>query len=1039
MDIVLPLYYGFYQFINTLWCRVQVIVYVRCQMNKLKYGVALFLLCGAYTAQASATMSIKDAFYNAAVMGKTHLIRQYINQGYNIDTPDSSGMTAMCYAKIKKNTRAYNILVHFGANPHASCAMQQVKQNIKDNWKWYALGGAAAVGAIAGIAAFSSGGSGGSGGGGGSDTSGGVTVVDADDTFTAYTSKYIEDSVEYSGKAFDSKASSAVSKNVAPYIRPVNFLGSVNAASAFSKFYGFNEDGSLATTLKGKDLIVGVMDSGVHPNHREFLYADGSSKVFGHNFDYGPCNGSDKSNCWKAVGDPFQYGLAYYQEVQLLDSDGKAIEATYVSAITSNPYKVWASDYSSDYDWDKLQDDPSPAKGHDSDTHEELLHGTNVAGIIAANWNRSDSGMMGVAFSNTKIDAVRWDFMSNYEKPFNALIKDGANVTNLSLGIPSVKATSINEKDYIDMLEEDGWLPSMRNIMKKYTYENDAIDGMILTKAAGNEGNESSLTQPDILSATKLLDEFKDLLMMVVVAVDVSFNDDGSVKSYRKSSFSNGCGVTAGYCISAPGGSYFSSGDYSQLFSTGDPVTGYIGMAGTSQATPVVTGSIAFLKNAYPYMKASQIIELLRTTANTNGQGYNSSDHTDTTYGAGLLDLGNAVSTYIPPENSGISTFSGNSVSTDDTMSLSDMHLVVPSAYASALGKALPKTITAFDKYNRPFAFPTANYISSTHGSYKTLKNDVMNISRRQKIKHFEQDGLRFDYSEAMSKGNKFGLINAEFKHGNNVSGFYLSENTRYTNRNNASHELNNPFMSFTSAYGMHNTYNFNQNIAWKAEVAGGRNAMYDGDKDFSENSFKKQAYALNSELQLHKDKNFAFGLSAGMLYEDEAMLGMNGRGALAVASGETYHSGVTASWFATNKLTFSGSYYQGYTKAQKFASNLLKTSNLVSDSFAFDANYQWDKSFDLGLTLSSPLRINKGSLAVNFPRGRDNYSDTVYREQYKAGLKPERREYKFAVYANKDISDDLSLRSEFDVRVNPEHQKADNDYRALFGMSYNF
>jgi len=42
-------------------------------------------------------------------------------------------------------------------------------------------------------------------------------------------------------------------------------------------------------------------------------------------------------------------------------------------------------------------------------------------------------------------------------------------------------------------------------------------------------------------------------------------------------------------------------------------------------------------------------------------------------------------------------------------------------------------------------------------------------------------------------------------------------------------------------------------------------------------------------------------------------------------------------------------------------------------------------------------------------------------------------------ILGNKDISEDLSLRSEFDVRVNPEHQKADNDYRALFGMSYNF
>ena len=111
----------------------------------------------------------------------------------------------------------------------------------------------------------------------------------------------------------------------------------------------------------------------------------------------------------------------------------------------------------------------------------------------------------------------------------------------------------------------------------------------------------------------------------------------------------------------------------------------------------------------------------------------------------------------------------------------------------------------------------------------------------------------------------------------------------------------------------------------------------------------------------------------------------------------------------------------------------------MVSESFAFDANYKVSKKTEIGFNLSSPLRVIDGTLSVNFPSGRDRYSDEVYFNRYQAGLKPEAREYKFAMYASHSFSDKLSMRSEFDVRVNPEHQRQANDYRALFGLNWNF
>ena len=251
--------------------------------------------------------------------------------------------------------------------------------------------------------------------------------------------------------------------------------------------------------------------------------------------------------------------------------------------------------------------------------------------------------------------------------------------------------------------------------------------------------------------------------------------------------------------------------------------------------------------------------------------------------------------------------------------------------------------------------------------------------------------------------------------------------------------ELKNPFMDLNNAYGVRYDYDFGQKTGLMFEAAGGQNGLYDGDRDFNDATFKKQAYTLNMGLKLHEGQKYAITLSSGMLYEQKALLGTNGNGAFAPNGGNTYTAGIHASWKPLNKLTLSGSYYRGYTAAQSFASDLLQTSKIESSSFAIEADYQTDKQTHAGLRFSSPLRVENGRLKINFPSGRDNYSDTVYHQTYAAGLKPKKREYKLATYFNREISDKISLRSEAGIRFNPEHQNAANDYRVLIGLSWTF
>jgi hypothetical protein len=61
-------------------------------------------------------------------------------------------------------------------------------------------------------------------------------------------------------------------------------------------------------------------------------------------------------------------------------------------------------------------------------------------------------------------------------------------------------------------------------------------------------------------------------------------------------------------------------------------------MSGTSQAAPVVTGGVAIVHQLWPYMKGSNIAQLLLQTANKDLSNYSV-----TTHGQGLLDLDKAT------------------------------------------------------------------------------------------------------------------------------------------------------------------------------------------------------------------------------------------------------------------------------------------------------------------------------------------------------------------------------------------------------------
>ena len=107
-------------------------------------------------------------------------------------------------------------------------------------------------------------------------------------------------------------------------------------------------------------------------------------------------------------------------------------------------------------------------------------------------------------------------------------------------------------------------------------------------------------------------------------------NIDATTKTVALADFSNRCGAAADWCMTAPGVDIYST----------VPMNTYGEMSGTSMAAPLVAGAAAVLRQAFPYMTARQIIEVLLTTATEID---NSSPESIRDFGHGLLNVGRAV------------------------------------------------------------------------------------------------------------------------------------------------------------------------------------------------------------------------------------------------------------------------------------------------------------------------------------------------------------------------------------------------------------
>lgn len=344
------------------------------------------------------------------------------------------------------------------------------------------------------------------------------------------------------------------------------------------------------------------------------------------------------------------------------------------------------------------------------DTGLDSWHGRNVAamasGIIAPN----------ATIESYKI-AYDMEFVSYREIGDIIASANNANVFNASWSV-DMRAPDLRSRTQLEQLTDTKFVSSISDA----AINQDAI----FVFAAGNDYDKS---QSSALSAMPNVMPELHGHFINVVAWD---SDTGALADY-----SNACGITQEWCITAPGSN----------INTGTSVAD-----GTSFAAPIVSAAIAVIREAFPYMTASQITDLLFETARDLGE-----PGTDAIYGHGMLDMERAtrpVGAPLVPVADGI---------------------MRPLQTARVSGNIAHQIRTAglqfayFDKYGRAFNTKLGDNISIQNpgrGFYRLRANDEITVFDMGRLKMGLMD-TDFIFGDGFMKTNdnqKFGFIGTGHK-----------------------------------------------------------------------------------------------------------------------------------------------------------------------------------------------------------------------------------------------------------------------------------
>ena len=555
-------------------------------------------------------------------------------------------------------------------------------------------------------------------------------------------------------------------------------------------------------------------------------------------------------------------------------------------------------------------------------------HCNLVAGIAAGDFQNTSgtTGVMGIAHeADLFLTPVPWtgspsgaSKYEHHEDSYDAARAGGATVSNNSWGTANDDGgdpnSGVNVSEMSTIITNNSGSQSQDVTIASYlwgfnaTLNNsgvnstwlDMIDSMndfqtaggIFVFATGNSTNESDV------SVYAGLPEFYSQLAEAYLAVgwvDVTnVSNRSSITSSHVSQLGNPCGSAAAYCLIADSRELNHAHWFDGTTSHYQKITG----GGSSSASPMVSGILALMQQAFPNHTAEQVTDRIlasakndwftptgTTTFTTHGASIKHGYHS--TWGHGFPDAYAALSPLtsdMNPSAFGFASASGKSGSDGsggsgsvpfsqvEKLAVSETGMIASSSFGDGIMNGLKgKTAYAYDALNGGFKYNVNDFIN-----YDALTEQKIEYTLDQEINHLRN--FKFSENKTAKDFNVYAgeFINFRDKYNRGLSLTLDQPNIALQNFNLYNNkDYKNPFTSENKGIGFNNKfYFFGNNI-----LLGYNNSKFDSLTSVNENLVVPME-TLALSINLDSDKFDLLSFTTGLIKEENTFLLSEGSGA---------------------------------------------------------------------------------------------------------------------------------------------------------------
>lgn len=594
---------------------------------------------------------------------------------------------------------------------------------------------------------------------------------------------------------------------------------------------------------------------------------------------------------------------------------------------------------------------------------DESGHGTAVAAVIAA--AKNDQGIAGVAYDANLIIArtddpgscANADGCTHYDndlaRGIDLAIANNARVINISLGGDAMTST-------------------LRAAIDRAT-----AAGTVIVISAGNDGETAEGVNPDPFAMVAL-----DGIARGQVIIAGAIDSNGAIAG-----FSNRAGTGASQYLTALGVRVRS------IDETGTTLL----FNGTSFATPVISGAVALLAQAFPNLTGKQIVDLLFRTARDAGAAGD-----DAVYGQGVIDLARAF------QPQGALSVAGTSLGVDSITGTASTAI----GDGGQQGQSL--STVALDDLGRAYNVALGSGVSAASrapGLASALRPQGRVVSATAGAA-----AVSLSIADAGAGGTPLRLTTEQAREARATAGFVtgrIDQRTQIalgisTSADSVAERLKGQVSpAFLIADATTRPAGFGgaagTSMALRRMIAGygvtasaerGDVRLYEpGSLRALRNEQQRYGYdrvAIGADRRIG---GLSLGLEASRLNERHTVLGAR--------FGSAYGGGGSVSWFldanasldAGDGWRFGGAYRQGTTKVR--GGGLLDGGTLVSNAFSLDAfkHGLLSRGDQFALRLSQPLRVSHGGLKLILPTGYDYETLTPTYAMQRMDLSPRGRQ----------------------------------------------